>query len=91
MYVINIFTEKLKEVSLAILPVTLIVTLLKFTPVPIDGILLGQFLIGALLVVIGLTFFLIGVDLGITPLGTLLGPAITKPGKIWIEIGRAHV
>lgn len=86
MYVINIFTEKLKEVSLAILPVTLIVTLLKFTPVPIDGILLGQFLIGALLVVIGLTFFLIGVDLGITPLGTLLGPAITKPGKIWIVV-----
>lgn len=63
---------------------TLIVTILKFTPVPIDGSLLLQFLIGALLVVFGLTFFLIGVDLGITPLGTLLGPAITKHGKIWI-------
>jgi len=71
---------------MAVLPITVIVLLLHFTLTPLEGPMLGRFLIGALLIVVGLMFFLIGVDIGITPLGSLSGSAITKSNKIWIVI-----
>jgi hypothetical protein len=83
---LNIFSEKIKEVFSAVLPVTIIVILLSFTLVPIESSIIWTFIIGAGFIVIGLTLFLIGVDLGITPLGAVLGPLITKRKKLWIVI-----
>ena len=68
------------------LPVTVIVLLLKFTLIPLDTVQTVKFLMGAVFVVLGLTLFLTGVDLGITPLGELLGPAMTKRNKLWIVV-----
>ncbi|WP_028830269.1 DUF1538 domain-containing protein [Proteocatella sphenisci] len=82
----NILSEKLREVFFSVLPVTFIVILLKFTLIPLDGIQIVKFLAGTVFVVFGLTLFLTGVDLGITPLGEHLGPAITKRNKLWIVI-----
>lgn len=45
-----------------------------------------RFLLGALLIVFGLTIFLFGVDLGIAPIGNLMGTHITKSNKVWIVI-----
>lgn len=45
-----------------------------------------RFLLGALLIVVGLTIFLFGVDLGIAPIGNLMGTHITKSNKVWIVI-----
>lgn len=87
----NILSEKFKEVLYAFLPVTFIVIILKFTLVPIDNNLMWKFILGSFIVVIGLTFFLIGVDLGITPLGVLLGPIITKRNKLWIVVISAFI
>ncbi len=82
----NILNEKLKEVFFSVLPVTVIVLLLKFTLIPLDTVQTVKFLMGAVFVVLGLTLFLTGVDLGITPLGELLGPAMTKKNKLWIVV-----
>lgn len=82
----NIFTEKLKEVLASVIPITIIVLLINFTISPLATPLIIRFIIGAAFVVIGLTFFLIGVDLGVTPLGSLLGSRITKPNKLWVLI-----
>ncbi len=82
----NIFSEKLKEVFFSVLPVTIIVLLLNFTIVPLGYSLIIKFIIGALFIVMGLTLFLLGVDLGITPLGAILGNEITKRNKLWIVI-----
>ena len=82
----NILNEKLKEVFFSVLPVTVIVLLLKFTLIPLDTVQTVKFLMGAVFVVLGLTLFLTGVDLGITPLGELLGPAMTKRNKLWIVV-----
>ena len=82
----NIFTEKLKEVLTSVLPITIIVLLLHFTISPLATPLIIRFILGAVLIVFGLTFFLIGVDLGVTPLGTNLGSSITKSNKLWILI-----
>lgn len=83
---LNIFTEKLKEVLFAVLPITVIVLMLNFTIVPIDTPLVIRFIIGAVLIVVGLAIFLIGVDLGITPFGNLIGTTIAKTNKLLVII-----
>ena len=87
----NILSSKFREVFFAVLPVTLIVVILNFTLVPIPGNLMWQFLVGFVFVTLGLTIFLVGVDLGITPLGMLLGPIITKWNKLWLVLIAAFV
>jgi hypothetical protein len=80
----NIFTQKLKEVLTSVLPITIIVLILNFTLVPLAIPLIIRFLIGTILIIIGLAIFLIGVDIGITPLGNLIGSSLTKTNKLWI-------
>ena len=87
----NIFSEKLKEVFFSVLPVTIIVILLNFTIVPLGYNLMFRFVIGAMFIVIGLTLFLLGVDLGVTPFGAVLGDEITKRNKLWIVVAAGLV
>lgn len=49
--------EKLKEVLFSVLPITAIVLILHFTITPLNSNLIYPFLIGSLMVIIGLTFF----------------------------------
>jgi len=83
---LNLFTDKLKEVLFAVLPITIIVLVLNFTITPIGTTLLVRFLIGAVLIIFGLTIFLCGVDIGITPIGSSIGSALTKTNKLWIVV-----
>lgn len=80
----NEIITKFKEVLFAVLPITVIVLILNFTLTPLDTSLIIRFLIGAVLIVIGLTIFLIGVDNGITPIGNNMGVVIAKSNKVWI-------
>src|SRR5690606_8573841 len=43
-----------------------------------------RFIIGSLFIIIGLSIFLFGVDIGITPIGQSMGASIAKTNKIWI-------
>jgi len=77
--------SKLKEVLYAVLPITVIVLILNFTLAPLDDIsMLLRFVIGAVLIILGLSIFLFGVDIGITPIGQLMGKTIAKSNKVWI-------
>ncbi|MDX9691005.1 MAG: DUF1538 domain-containing protein [Acholeplasmataceae bacterium] len=78
--------EKFRENLTSVLPITIVVIFLHFTLVPLSNPQLFRFLLGSLLVIIGLTLFLIGVDLGITPLGGHTGMSFTKTNKLWIVI-----
>ena len=69
---------KMKETAVSVLPVMAIVLFLGFTFVPLDKYLLARFLVGGLLLIIGLTIFLLGVDLGIQPMGERCGAELTK-------------
>ena len=80
----NILADKFKEVLFSVLPITLIVLILNFTIAPLEGVMVVRFLLGALFIIVGLTAFLIGVDIGITPVGTLMGSTLTKSNKLWI-------
>ncbi len=82
----SILTQKFKEVLISVLPITIIVLLLNFTLTPIGTSLIIKFLLGAFLIIIGLSIFLIGVDKGITPLGNKVGASIVKPNRLWIVL-----
>lgn len=84
--ILNVITSKLKDVIISVSPITAIVLLIHFFIVPIESVLLSKFLIGAVLVITGLTFFLFGVDLGITPLGSLTGVNLAKSNKLWLVL-----
>ncbi|WP_026073917.1 DUF1538 domain-containing protein [Acetivibrio cellulolyticus] len=77
-------TDKFREVTLALLPISLIVLILNFTIAPLGIPLLIRFFVGVFITIIGLSIFLLGVDIGITPIGNLLGSFLTKSNKIWI-------
>lgn len=78
----NVFLTKLKEVVSSVLPITIIVLILNFTLTPLETPLLTRFLIGAVLIIVGLTIFLIGVDTGITPIGNHMGATLAKTNKL---------
>jgi len=83
---LNVLTEKAKEVLYSILPITVIVIILHFSIAPVGNLVMGRFLMGAFLVTAGLSIFLVGVDIGITPVGQIMGKAIAKTNKLWIVI-----
>ena len=82
----NLLLSKSKEVLFSVLPITGIVIVLHFTltPIPTDSLI--RFILGAVLILIGLSIFLFGVDLGITPLGTNIGSTLSKTNKVWIVV-----
>lgn len=69
--------KKLKEVVLSVLPIVAIASILGIVFDSFIDVSLFQFLLSSLLVVIGLTFFLFGVDMAFLPLGNQLGAKIT--------------
>jgi len=75
--------EKFKEALSAVLPITLIVIVLNFTITPLDSHYFLRFLIGAAAIIIGLTIFLFGVEIGITPIGSLMGKSLARSNKFW--------
>ena len=87
----EVLREKFREVLLAVLPITLIVTVLNFTLTPLGTHLFIRFLAGALFIVVGLSIFLLGVDIGITPIGNQMGASIAKTNKLWIVISAGLV
>lgn len=82
----SVILSKLKEVLFSILPITVIVIILNFTLTPIEGILMARFLLGAVLVTLGLTIFLIGVDIGVTPIGNTMGSMMAKSDKVSVVV-----
>ncbi len=80
----SLFIEKLREVLLSVVPITIIVLLLNFTFTPLETPFLIRFLLGAVFIILGLAIFLVGVDIGITPIGTFMGSALAKTNKYWI-------
>lgn len=82
----SVIIEKLREVLFSVLPITLRVLLLHFTLTPIEPTMLARFLAGAALMIVGLTVFLFGVDVGITPIGNEMGASIVKTGNIKIVV-----
>ena len=76
--------EKLEEALQAVLPIMMIVLVLSFTVAPLPSSILLAFLFGGLLLIIGMTFFSLGAEIAMEPMGEYMGGSITKTRTLWI-------
>ena len=76
--------EKLKESLGAVVPVMGIVLLLCFTIAPIPSGILMAFLIGGVLLILGMMFFTLGAEMAMTPMGERIGIRMTKIKSAWL-------
>lgn len=74
--------EKILESLSAVLPITGIVLLLSILLVPVELGMMVMFLVGAIMLVIGMGFFQLGAEMAMTPLGEGIGVQISKTRKI---------
>ena len=82
---IKLFYEKLKESMMSVLPIAILVLILCcFFPIPFPTIF--AFLIGAILLIVGLSFFNLGAESSMMKLGEDIGTYVTKKRNLTILI-----
>jgi hypothetical protein len=81
-----LLSKKIREAGYSVLPIVLMVALLHITVAPLTFPHWIRFLLGACLIVLGLAVFLLGVDVGLAPIGQLTGSALAKTNKISLVI-----
>lgn len=82
----TVLLEKIKESFASVLPVTVITVLLVMTVCPIASGTLLSFLVGAVLLVMGMGLFSLGSDMSMILMGEYIGAQMTKSRKIWLVI-----
>lgn len=70
--------SKFKETALAVLPVAGVVFLLHLTIAPMPFGVLALFLSGTFLLIVGMTLFQLGSDVGMTPMGNQIGSKLVE-------------
>lgn len=83
--------EKLNETLKAVFPILAIVLLLCFTIAPISPSILMTFLVGAVLLIVGMLLFSVGVDLSMTQMGERVGTTMTKTKNAWLMAGISFI
>jgi len=81
--------DKTLEVIKAILPIVIVIIILQFTLIKMPVHLFVQFLIGAVMVIAGMILFMLGIEIGILPMGEVIGAELPKRGSLWLVIGIA--
>ena len=74
----TILWEKLREALASVVPITVIVLILSFTVAPIPPETLLAFLIGAVMVILGIGLFSLGADTAMTPIGERVPQALDR-------------
>ena len=82
----RILLYKFKDSAFSVMPIVILVLILNFTISPIEADQLIRFLTGALFIILGLSIFLMGVDLGIDQIGQHMGDAIARSNKLIVVI-----
>lgn len=74
----SVLREKGQEVISSVLPVTLFVIILQVIFHPLSWLQFAQFIFAAVILVFGLSIFLLGIDISVTPIGNSLSAGIVK-------------
>lgn len=74
--------SKIKEALSSVLPITVIVFILSGTVTPMPISMLLMFLLGAVLLIMGMGFFSLGADISMMPMGRALGARVTRTKKL---------
>lgn len=83
----TILREKTREALASVAPITGIVLFLSFTITPLAVSTLLAFLVGAVLLIIGMGLFTLGADMSMTPIGEKTGIHMTRTRKLWVIAG----
>lgn len=78
--------EKVKESLQSVLPITAIVLILSVVLFPLEIGAVALFLAGAVLVIVGMSFFQLGAELSMTPLGQGIGGWLMKKRNIVLMV-----
>ena len=88
----KILLSKLKEAVISVLPVTVIVLIISFTPlVNLTTTELVAFSICAIGLIFGIALFNLGADLAMTPMGGHVGTGLTKSKKVFVLLSVCFV
>ena len=82
----TVLGEKVREALASVLPITLIVLFLCFTAAPVPTDVLLAFLMGAVLLILGMGLFTLGADTAMLPIGERVGAQMTKSRKLWVVV-----
>ncbi|BFL46819.1 DUF1538 domain-containing protein [Lactonifactor longoviformis] len=78
--------EKVLESVSSVLPITVIVLILSITIAPLTPGALILFIFGAVLLILGMGFFTLGVDMSMIPMGEGIGVQMSKSKTILISL-----
>ncbi len=70
----------------SVLPITAIVFLLLITFFPVEAEMLVTFLVGAVLLILGMGLFNLGADVAMTPMGEYVGSKMATSRKIFVVV-----
>ncbi len=82
---------KLKEALTAVLPILVIVMILGFTLAPIPTSVMLCFMIGAVMLILGMMFFTLGSEMSLSTIGEKVGAGLTKSKKILLIVSVTFV
>lgn len=81
------FFKQLKEVTLSVLPIVVAAIILGLVFGAFGEVALLQFILSSLLLILGLSLFLLGVNMGFLPIGNHLGALITSKRSVALLLG----
>ena len=85
------FKETTIEVFKAVAPIVIVIIITEIFLLGISAAALAEFVIGALMVIVGFAFFLSGVKIGLLPMGEAIGSQLPKSGSVILIIGIAFM
>lgn len=87
----KILKEKIVEALSSVLPITLIVLMLSITITPMPVGTLVLYLVGAVLLIVGMAFFSLGTDVSMTPMGEGIGAQLPRTKNLFAVVGITFV
>lgn len=81
------FLEKFREAAASVLPIVVIVAVLCLTFVPMDSGLMLSFIVGSIMLIVGMGLFTLGSEVSMTPIGTHMGAKLTKSRNLPLILG----
>ena len=78
--------EKLQEAKASVLPIVTIVGILCFAMLPVRSGLMLSFLVGAILLVVGMCLFSLGADLSMSKIGSAIGSKMTASRRLGVIV-----
>lgn len=87
----TILREKLNESISSVLPIALIVALMCLSFVPVTTDLMLAFLLGTIMLIVGMGLFTLGAEASMTQIGTHTGARMTKTRRLWLILALSFI